>query len=189
MHRALLLGLDIKLCWVPSHVGIIGNEGADKLAASIKDNIKISLKLPYEDFKPAFRRAINKVWQSEWDREIDNKLHVIKPCLEVWESSHHKNRFHEVLMSRLRIGHSRLTHLHLLCGEDAPQCEHCGKVVTVLHILWNCRHLHEQRRACFPELFRYHLPFHPAFLLGDQPLVPFRRVLEFLKVTGYMHRL
>ena len=40
--------------------------------------------------------------------------HYIKPCIEEWESAHNSSRQYEVKLSRLRIGHTRLTHGHLM---------------------------------------------------------------------------
>lgn len=128
-------------------------------------------------------------WQLEWDREYDNKLHVIKPIFALWESSFHRERRVEVLLCRLRIGHTRLTDLHFLRDENVKLCAHCGKGLTVLHILWHCPFHHQLRRSSFPELFRGYFPFHPMFLLSDFPLVPFHRVLDYLKKAGYLHQL
>uniref|UniRef100_A0A6B0V3M1 Putative tick transposon n=1 Tax=Ixodes ricinus TaxID=34613 RepID=A0A6B0V3M1_IXORI len=189
LNQALKQRQLIKFCWVPSHVGIPGNEKVDLLAASAKECPKLPLGLPHQDLKPLIQKFIMKSWQLDWDMEKENKLHVIKPLLGVWESSLHKNRHVEVLLCRLRIGQTSLTHLHLLCNEDVKLCDNCGKAMTVLHILWHCKSLNQQRQSCFPELFRDHLPFHPYFRLGDQPLVPFNRVLKFLHKTGLLHQL
>jgi len=42
-----------------------------------------------------------------------------------------------VMINRLKIGHSRLTHSYLLSGEDQPTCTKCDTVLTVKHILLN----------------------------------------------------
>ena len=189
INRCLVRGHDIKFCWIPSHVGIAGNEKADQLATSTKNLMVTSTGLPYQDVKPLVRKALLQTWQSEWDLESANKLHVVKPVLGLWESSSHRNRFHEVLHCRLRIGHSFLTHGHLLCGEDTPDCEHCGESLTVLHVLWLCSGLEQNRRSCFPEFFTYNIPFHPALLVGEHPMVPFDRVIKYLEKSGFLHRL
>ncbi|GBM86194.1 hypothetical protein AVEN_262228-1 [Araneus ventricosus] len=51
-------------------------------------------------------------WQIHWDQEINNKLHSIKPIIENW--SEDVNRKRSTILTRLRIGHTRFTHRHLL---------------------------------------------------------------------------
>ncbi|GBN35009.1 hypothetical protein AVEN_183827-1 [Araneus ventricosus] len=51
-------------------------------------------------------------WQRHWDQEINNKLHSIKPIIENW--SEDVNRKRSTILTRLRIGHTRFTHRHLL---------------------------------------------------------------------------
>ena len=58
---------------------------------------------------------------------------------------HTKNlsRRDAVVINRLRIGHTRLTHLHLLTGDDLPTCQFCSLPLTVNHIglLLECTNL------------------------------------------------
>ena len=42
---------DIIFCWVPSHIGIQGNERADVLAKAALDKTKQFYYIPYTDFK------------------------------------------------------------------------------------------------------------------------------------------
>ncbi|GFT03505.1 RNase H domain-containing protein [Trichonephila clavipes] len=44
----------------------------------------------------------------------------------------------DVKLTRLRIGHTRFTHRHLLFGERAPECPSCHVSYTVHHILIDC---------------------------------------------------
>ncbi|GFU90544.1 RNase H domain-containing protein [Trichonephila clavipes] len=44
----------------------------------------------------------------------------------------------DVKLTRLRIGHTRFTHRHLLFGEHAPECPSCRVSYTVRHILIDC---------------------------------------------------
>ena len=58
------------------------------------------------------------------------------------------SRYDSILINRLRIGHSRLTHSHILCG-DLPTCQLCGLPVSVRHILVECVGLRDIRTKYF----------------------------------------
>jgi len=60
-------------------------------------------------------------------------------------AKHGKNmsRYDSVLLNRLQIGHSRLTHSYLLCGDAPPTCQSCGIPLTVKHILVECTNLRD----------------------------------------------
>ena len=53
---------------------------------------------------------ILSLWQKRWDKEVGNKLHAIMPQIDDKYYSGCKNRKDEVIINRLRIGHTRLTH-------------------------------------------------------------------------------
>ena len=44
----------------------------------------------------------------------------------------------DVILTRLRIGHSRLTHKHYLLGGDFPECIPCDCRLTIKHVLIEC---------------------------------------------------
>ena len=54
--------------------------------------------------------------------------------------AHSKNMscYDSVLINRLHIGHSRLTHSHILCANDLPTCQLCRLPVSLRHILVEC---------------------------------------------------
>jgi len=59
------------------------------------------------------------------------------------------SRYDSVVINRLRIGHSRLTHSHILWGDDPPTCQLCGLLVSVRHILVECVGLRDIRTKYF----------------------------------------
>ncbi|GFV81974.1 putative RNA-directed DNA polymerase from transposon X-element [Trichonephila clavipes] len=72
----------------------------------------------YQDLKTSIQNYIHHIWQETWDQQILNKLHSIHPSTAHWAAV--PVRRHDVRLTRLRIGHTRLTHRHLLLGESLP---------------------------------------------------------------------
>ncbi|XP_023212009.1 uncharacterized protein LOC111614875 [Centruroides sculpturatus] len=166
--------LSIKFCWVPGHVGIRGNEEADAAAKAASPS-QHEMCLEGSDLKLVVKKRLAERWQNMWNAQIHNKLHEIKPNIENWTRNKHYDRRFEVILTRLRIGHTRLTHLYLLKGEDQPVCEYCNCTLSVKHMLCNCsafktRHRQYFGNACLTEI------------LSQRPNV--NNLLDFLKVTN-----
>ena len=62
----------------------------------------------------------------------------VHPKLGCWPLSNRERRREQIVLCRLRIGHSYLTHRFLLAGEDPPVCIPCQEDLTVAHILIDC---------------------------------------------------
>ncbi|GFR29574.1 uncharacterized protein TNCT_463201 [Trichonephila clavata] len=112
---------DIRFCWIPGHTGITGNELADTAARSATGSSE-SFPIPHSDLKACFRQKLQSVRQLNWDQQTENKLHSVMPVLAPTVPSS-SNRREQVIWTRLRLGHTRLTHRHLLFGEPPPYCE------------------------------------------------------------------
>ena len=139
-------GKSIQFLWIPSHVGIVGNEKADaaaRRAASAPSTRH--LPLPARDFNPVVSTFVCSEWQREWDAQRRNKLRELKPALKPWSSSLRTNRQEEVVLCRLRIGHTYATHSYLLRGEEKPMCPRCLVPLTVCHILLACPNFSSNR--------------------------------------------
>ncbi|GFX45993.1 probable RNA-directed DNA polymerase from transposon X-element [Trichonephila clavipes] len=78
-------GFDIVFCWLPSHVGIIGNEQADSAAKSATTHLPLAV--PLSDMKRVIMHHIFKIWQESWSQQLDNKLHSVKPVIGAWPLS------------------------------------------------------------------------------------------------------
>lgn len=170
-------------------MGIPGNEKADECAANAKRNTISKIRTPLNDALHAIRKSLTYKWQCQWNEKDSNKLHLIKPVLGEWKTCYHQERFIEVILARLRIGHTHLTHNYLLRKEAQPVCEKCQEALTVLHILITCPHLERQRQKHFHDLYKLHVPLHPSVILGDNPLVPIKDLINFLNDVGVLDRL
>ena len=99
---------EIIICWTPCHIGVRGNERADSAAKSTLDLTPDKSRIPYTDLKPTINKFLHTKWQQQWSNNIHNKLFQIQPTLGEWRPASRKSR-REVVISRLRIGHTRLT--------------------------------------------------------------------------------
>ena len=171
----------IKFCWVPSHVGISGNEKADSEAreAAIVGVNEIS-SVPHSDMKGPIRRYIQRKWQERWSALTTNrKYKKIRPSIEHWSSSYHPNRRIERSLSRLRIGHTWLTHRHILEGQPPPECDQCHVPISVEHILVECTKYQRGRRR-----FRFENKSIET-LLGDDGDI--NSLMSFLKENNLFY--
>lgn len=171
IHELHLAGKYVTFVWVPSHVGVPGNELADTAAREAAARSRVlPVKVPARDFKPIIAGFIKEKWQSLWD-EDDSRFRSLKPKVGNWESSYRKNRREEVSLCRLRLGHTYATHAHYLFGRDPPECR-CGERTTVEHVL-SCRDYEIERRGLFT-------PGPTAQLLGEKLQCELGQVLTFL---------
>ena len=109
-------------CWIPSHIGIYGNEKVDKNAKESLNLEVTDFKIPFNNFKPFINKYVCDKWQTLWNETPFNKLKEIEPIV-----NHHRLvpklfRREEIVLARLRIGHTRLTHSCLLKREERPYC-------------------------------------------------------------------
>ena len=137
-HNSLSNFKTIHYCWIPSHIGIRGNEKADCAAKNALTQNIDDMKIPYTDFKPAVNKYILNKWQQRWNENGYNKLFSIKPILGEWQPGFRKSRKEEVILSRLRIGHTKLTHSFIFDRDEQPECMACQTFYTVKHFLIEC---------------------------------------------------
>ena len=97
------------------------------------------MKLPARELLPCVSKFCLDESQDIWDCCDGNKLHSIYPTVGIVKHSKNMSCYNTVLLNRFRIGHSHLTHLHLLYGDDLPTYQSYGipRTVKLILVEWN----------------------------------------------------
>ena len=153
LHLLKIGGSNVSFCWSPAHVGVAGNEAADSLAKTAANRSDITrCPLPAKDMYPVIRSKILDSWKFSWELETQ-KMKEIAESIFPWKYST-MTRQREVILSRLRIGHTRMTHGFLMSGDHQPFCEDCLVPLTVRHLMVECPSLLDERERHFPASFK-----------------------------------
>ena len=170
---------EIILEWIPSHVGIKGNEIADQNAKeALNRNSCINILYCYEDYKTIIKKEMMKQWQEEWD-EFDTYLHDIKPKIGNWDSSYQKVRKEEIVISRLRLGCVLIDSKHLFDRSDPPICNQCHVRLTSRHAILYCPKYTNVRNRLLLYIRENNISFNMTTILQDS--FPIQILLSFLK--------
>ena len=140
-------GTHVRFCWIPSHCGIVGNEKVDQLAKdTLGQDINSLVSVHYIDLKPLVNSYIQKLVQTKWDVAVHGRdLYLVKPTLGPPKEFQHLTRAEEVVITWLRIGHTKATKSHILSRGPPTACHHCGQSLTIDHMLLECAVLQECR--------------------------------------------
>lgn len=134
---------NVEFLWVPSHVGIQGNEKADELAKNGTQKRIEKAWLTKNDALKLIKNNLYENYENEWkNTERNNKLReIMKLRKNVIEQNLLYKKFTRKdsrILTRLKIGHTKLTHEYLLKKEHEETKCNCGEIITVRHILDNC---------------------------------------------------
>ncbi|KAL3286121.1 hypothetical protein HHI36_000634, partial [Cryptolaemus montrouzieri] len=98
------------------------NERADKLAkaATNENNRKLDIEIlpTCEETKTVLRIEILTNWNNRWKNQFPLKLHQIQQDVKQKNPALLFGRREQVIINRLRIGHTNITNLHLITKED-----------------------------------------------------------------------
>lgn len=182
-------GKNIRMCWIPAHVGVQENERVDgeaKVATSRNIEIIHNPRIPYRDFYPIIKEKVWHRWRVKWEAVQSNKLRTIKADPSPWQSSNCENRRESRILTRLRIGHTLLTHGHLMERRQPPYCDDCIVPLTVLHILAECPSHSEQRLRLFPNTRGLNPEDTLREILAEKPNISFNldNVIKFTKLCN-----
>jgi hypothetical protein len=136
------------LLWVPGHASIQENKKTDQQAKtalqgeSNKNYITVA-----QDWKNWIKQKQEEIRQAEWTA-FDNPMVTVKPRIKKNNGEQAFTRRDQVIISRLRMGYTRLTHGYRVDLNLSPECGDCGVRLTVDHLLWDYPTLRRQRIEC-----------------------------------------
>ncbi|KAG8275384.1 hypothetical protein J6590_108464 [Homalodisca vitripennis] len=174
-------GVAVFLVWVPGHIGVSGNELADRGAKEALQLQPYTARMISSDIIPVVKGKLKAKWNSEWRAVVNNKLRLIKDCVGLWETANRPSRREEVVLCRLRLGHTLLTHGFLMSRDDPPVCDTCDTVITVKHVLVDCPRYSVHRRNS-------NLPASLNDILCDDETAT-QRLLCFLNTTSLINKI
>lgn len=172
---------NIVIIYVPSHVGIPGNEIADIAArqAAADEELPFSHIYTHSDLSNHLKKRVKLQWEQHWNRS-QSKLKHIKPTANNVLFLPLTRR-DQVKISRLRLGHTNITHSHLFSREEQITCDTCNKDLTSTHLLVECLKYQEARRH-----------FHVAAEIGEalgNDIEQLNNTLKFLKETKLYYQI
>jgi len=107
-----------------------------------------------------------------------NKYQVIKPTIGGYQYKSSLSRRDALLINRLCIGYTRLTHSYLLSGDDQPVCFACQSPLTVKHFLIQC-----------VNFAAIHSRYFSASMKDVFENVSAQSVIDFIKEIQFYHEL
>ena len=185
-HNLLTSRIEIVLLWIPGHSSIPGNNLADQHAKRASTIAPEFIPCPYTDWTALIKSKQTDKWKQNWSTST-SKLNPIKT-----EPSKPKKipltRKEEVILNRLRLGHTNFTHSYLMDNSIAqaiPPCPWCNNAaLSMKHILIDCTSLAFARSNFLSTPNNQQISM--KLLLGDDVNPP--QIFNFLKeIQIYNH--
>ena len=181
----------VQFLWIPGHIGITGNEIADRLA---KDTIKINnspvCKIPFTDIIPHSRKIIWKAWNNKW-ADPNNKVSLwhkkISPII-LKRHGFKILRSQIISFSRLRTGHNLLPlHAFRLSLNSSPLCTwHSYEAdCDARHILFECPAFVAERNILRASLGRLEITRELDMILSSFSPIIVPLILKFFSKSGF----
>lgn len=184
--------VEVCICWIPSHVGIMGNELADGLAkkgltmAGVNPQYKFCF---INDLFPVLKAKTNCIWKYFWRinckmkgkfyRTVQNEV----PRVPWYHNLEFTSRKDIVKIIRLRMGHCKIPiHLFRIGVANSNLCE-CGSVGTANHIFFECPNNKQNIDILYSNLIRNNInvPLNISTVLHDINNTMFLILTSFLK--------
>ena len=165
-----LVAMNIEICflWIPSHIGILGNEFVDQLA---KDAITTAptfhLQMDLRDIYRKINLFILHLWQTRWSQNKSLYIKIV-PQVSYGLQFTDPNRRKEVMLTRLRFDKTTLNgHLYRIGCHPTGNCDLCNAFQDPQHVFMDCIFYHEFQQELIQSLFNKNLPINYVSVLSN----------------------
>nr|XP_053624902.1 uncharacterized protein LOC128683363 [Plodia interpunctella] len=145
LYEVVQTDVELRLQWVPSHIGLVGNEKVDSLAKEARTSGSSTTISPdYVEKFSKFKNITYNLWKEYFNRRslekgIWYKTLQSQPPQVPWFSNVKLSRNLIKVAFRLRSGHYLCNKFKFMMKKsDTPNCERCGVLEDVQHILIDC---------------------------------------------------
>ena len=179
---------DVGFVWVPAHVGVEGNEWADRAAKkALGREIDVEMALGAYECRSVIKKRITAGWQEQWERGKKGRHYfAIQSSVKAGECFLGSDRRQTVTMTRLRMGHCGLAWDLAKMGKHPDGLCSCGKKQTVEHVLMECSRFTDARERMFAEVASEPSSVTLKGLLNprENQVRTVKAVLEFVAASG-----
>lgn len=134
-------GIEVAFAWVPSHVGIPGNEMVDKIAKESYDKpVTIFVNKSKRVIERNIDKSVMDIWQDRWDLSNKGRFYYsVNPVVREKPSFSVQDRLKETQLTRLRFGTCWLNNTRALFEKEGSDlCDTCLVRENVEHFLLEC---------------------------------------------------
>ena len=111
---------------------------------------------------------------------------ITRTVSQPWSYAGIRDRRSQTALTRLRTGHTRLTHGYLMSRGVQPYCDDCLVPLTVRHLLVECPSLGDLRERYLSQCRGEDGSFRLSLILGERCLSLEYEVLVFMKKSGLL---